>query len=86
MRLLKHTKEGVNNVSSTVVTRRMVKWLPYPDSVIKRVNEWGKTPRGEKYSDGIEFCNRKRQPFDWENEELAQTLPKVEEPIYPVIL
>ena len=50
------------------------------------MNAWGKTPRGEKYSDGIEFRNRKNQPFDWENEKLAETLPEVEEPIYPDIL
>ena len=69
-----------------VVTRRVVKQVPYPDRVIKRVNEWGKTPRGEKYSDGLEFLNRKKQPFDWENEELNETLPEVEEHIYPDIL
>ena len=69
-----------------VVTNRIVKELPYPDRVIKYVSEPGKTPRGEKYSDGIEFHNRKRHPFDWENEELAETLPEVEESIYPDIL
>ena len=68
------------------MTRRIVKELPYSDRVIKRVNEWGKTPRGETYSDGIEFLNRKRQPFDWENEELNKTFPEVEEPIYPEYL
>ena len=68
------------------MTRRVVKKVPYPDRVIKRVNEWRKTPRGEKYSDGLEFLNRKKQPFDWENEELNETLPEVEEPIYPDIL
>ena len=47
-----------------VVTRRVVKQVPHPDRVIKRVNEWGKTTRGEKYSDGFKFCNRKKQPFD----------------------
>ena len=36
--------------------------------------------------DGIEFFNRCQQPFDWENEELGDTLPEVEEPIYPDIL
>ena len=60
--------------------------MPYPDCIIKRVNEWGKTKRGEKYSDGVEFCNRKNQPFDWENKELAETLLEVKEPIYPDIL
>ena len=69
-----------------VVTRRIIEEIPYPDCVIKRVNEWGKTTRGEKYSDGVEFRNRKKQPFDWENKELAETLPEVEEPIYPDIL
>ena len=69
-----------------VVTLRIVKELPYPDRVTKRVNEWGKTSRGEKYSDSLEFLNRKRQPFDWENKELNETLPEVEEPIYPDIL
>ena len=66
--------------------RRVVKVVPYPDRVIKRVNEWGKTPRGEKYSDGLKFLNRNKQPFDWENEEPNETLPEVEEPIYPDIL
>ena len=31
-----------------VVTRRVVKEVPYPDRVIKRLNDLGKTPRGEK--------------------------------------
>ena len=35
--------------------------LPYPDRVIKRVNQWGKTPRGEKYVDSIEFRNHERR-------------------------
>ena len=46
----------------------------------------GEITRGENYSDGIEFGNRKNQPFDWENKELAKTLPEVEEPIYPDIM
>ena len=40
----------------------------------------------KKYLDGLEFLNRKKQPFDWENDELNKTLPEVEEPIYPDIL
>ena len=61
-----------------VVSRRIIgEELPYPDRVIKRVNQWGKTTRGEKYSDSIEFRNRKREPFDWENEELAETSPEL---------
>ena len=69
-----------------VVTRRVVKVVRYPDRVIKRVNDLGKTPRGEKSSDGLEFLNRHKQPFDWENDELNEKLPEGEEPIYPDIL
>ena len=36
--------------------------------------------------DGVEFRDRNNQPFDWENKELAETLPEVEEHIYPDIL
>ena len=68
------------------MTRRIVKVVPYPDRVIKRVNGLGKTPRGEKYSDGLEFLNRHKQRFDWENEELNEKISEVEEPIYPDIL
>ena len=42
-----------------VVTRRVIEEIPYPDCITKRVNEWSKTHRGENYSDGVEFRNRK---------------------------
>ena len=69
-----------------VVTRRIIEEMPYPDLIIKRVNKWGKTTRGEKFSDGVEFRNRKIQPFDWENKELVETLQEVKEPVYLDIL
>ena len=70
-----------------VVSRRIIgEALPYPDRVIKRVNQWRKTTRGKKYSDGIEFRNHNPKPFNWENEELAETLPEPEEPVYPDVL
>ena len=72
--------------TAKVVTRRVVKVVLYPDRVIKRVNDLGKTPHGEKHSDGLEFLNRHKQPFDWETEELNEKLPEVEEPIYPDIM
>ena len=50
------------------------------------MNQWGKTTRGKNYSDGIEFHNRKREPSDWENEELAETLPEPEEPVHPDVM
>ena len=50
------------------------------------MNQWGKTTRGEKYSNGIEFRNRKRELSDWENEKLAETLQEPKEPAYPDVL
>ena len=57
-----------------------------PDRVVKRVNKWGSTKRGEKYLVRFEFLNPKYQPFEWENEEIGDTLPEKEESIYPNIL
>ena len=68
------------------MTRRIIRVLPYPDRIVKRVNESGKTPRGETYSDGVKFLNRSCEPFDWENEELTETLTEAEEPVYPDVL
>ena len=42
--------------------------------------------RGQRHSDGVQFCNFRKQPFDWENEELAETLPEAEEPVCPDVL
>ena len=54
-----------------------------PGRVIKRVNTLGKSKRGIKYSNRVEFLNSEKQRFKWENEEVGDTLPKIEEPIYP---
>ena len=41
------------NTGKVISPRIIGDKLPYPDRVIKRVNQLGKTTRGEKYSDGI---------------------------------
>ena len=69
-----------------VVTSRMAKKPPMPNRVVKRVNMLGKSKRGIKYLDRVEFLNPKCQPFEWENEEIRDTLPTIDEPIYLDIL
>ena len=67
--------------NGNVVTRRVIEVLPMPDHIIERVNKWGKMTRGKEYSVCVEMFNCKNQLFDWDNEELGETLPEVEEPI-----
>ena len=40
------------------------------DWIIKIVEDWGKNSRREKYGKVIEICNRDKEPFEWENEEV----------------
>ena len=49
---------------------KTVKVFPMPDNVIKLVNAWGRRYQKVKSKDLLTFLNRKKQPFEWENEEL----------------
>ena len=57
-----------------------------PNRVVKHMNEWGKSKRGVKYLDRVQFLNRKKQLVEWENKELRDTLPEIEDPIYPNLM
>ena len=46
--------------------------FPMPDNVIKLVNSWGRWYQKESTKYLLTFLDRKKQPFDWENEELHQ--------------
>ena len=72
-----------NLSSGVVVTRRTVTPLPMPDRIKKLVNSWGNQPRDRKYTGGIKFLDRKKNEFEWENENLGETIDNVNNPIYP---
>ena len=42
-----------------VMTQRTMPELPIPDCVKDLVNKWGSTEHGKKYSDCVEFSNRR---------------------------
>ena len=41
-----------------------------PDDVIKTMNRWGHGQKAITFGNKLEFLNRAKQHFDWENEEL----------------
>ena len=45
--------------------------LPMPDKVVKIVNQWGRRSQRESQADKLEFLNRHKQRFDWDNDEIV---------------
>ena len=62
-----------------VVLRRNIKVLPMPDSVIQVINDWGKSQKNTDVKNKLEFWDRLKQKYDWENEDLDLGDGKVEE-------
>ena len=52
-----------------VVLRRIIKVLPMPDSVIKIINDWGKSQKNADFKDKLEFWDRLKQKYSWENDD-----------------
>lgn len=48
--------------TKVLIKRRRFTVLPMPDSVIKRVEGWGKR---DKHNVMLRFCNRNNEPFEW---------------------
>ena len=62
-----------------VVLRRNIKVLPIPDSVIQVINDWGKSQKNTDFKNKLEFWDRLKNKYDWENEDLDLGDGKVEE-------
>ena len=52
-----------------VLKRRRWTEYPMPDRVVKKMEWWGKQTRRELYPGGIEYKNRKNEPFEWTYED-----------------
>ena len=69
--------------SGKVVKRRHITRLPMPDSVIEKINRWGKknkrAGRG-RYTDKSSFADRHNNEYDWNDEQLVHdNAPEPEE-------
>ena len=56
------TYKFFNLLTGQVVKRRNFKVLPYPDSMIDKVNEWGQK---NKQENELIFKNRNNEDFSW---------------------
>ena len=50
-----------------------------PDSVIKIINNWGKSQKNADFKNKLEFWDRLKQKYSWENDDLDVDDGKVEE-------
>ena len=62
-----------------VVLRGNIKVLYMPDSVIHVINNWGKSQKNTDFKNKLEFWDRLKNKYDWENEDLDLGNGKVEE-------
>ena len=68
-----------------VTTRRIIREMPMPDEVVRTINRWGE--KGEKarlYASTVEFANRAKQQYTWDNAEL-DVIPGEQELVHPDI-
>ena len=61
-----------------VVFRRTITRLPMPTSIIQVINNWGKSQKNTKFKNKLEFWDRLKQKYDWENDDLDVTEGKVD--------
>ena len=59
-------------ITGKVIVRRTIKVLPIPDRILKLANRWGKTSRSEQYGNKLEFLNRHKAKYDWDNEDIEE--------------
>jgi len=67
-------------LTGKLVIRRTFKCLPIPDRIIKLVNLWGKTSRSKQFGNTLEFRDRNKVKYDWDNEEIMESKALVEPP------
>ena len=67
------TKKVFDLVTGVVKKPRSVTPFPMPDRVINLVNAWGRRYQKEEQMNKMEFLNRKKLKFDWDNDELNET-------------
>ncbi len=67
-------------LTGKLVIRRTVKVVPYPDRIIRLANSWGKQSRSKQFGNKLEFLDRNKVRYDWDNEEIEEEEALVEPP------
>ena len=68
-------------LTGLVVGRRTFDVLPMPDRVVKLLNEWGSKSDKANYGTTLQFRNRNKVKFDWDNDELEEDEDLIEDEI-----
>jgi hypothetical protein len=56
-----------------------------PDSFIAEVNKWGLRSKQDKAAQKLKFLNRRREKFDWDNDDMEDVEMVENEVIYPKV-
>ena len=76
------TKKVFDLKTGVVKKPRTVTRFPCPDRVITLVDTWGRRYQKEERKNKLEFLNRKKLQFDWDNDDLDQPVPLVENSVH----
>ena len=70
-----------------VVTRRIIKQIPWPNGTIEIANAWGRKSKHLIRKESITFLNRHHEKFDWENNGMSDLVVTKDQPkmIHPTI-
>ena len=67
---LQGTKKVFDLKTGAVKKVRTVIMFPLPTRVIDLVNAWGRRYQKEEWSNKLEFLNRQKLKYDWDNDDL----------------
>ena len=67
-------------LTGKLIIRRTVEAVPYPDRIIRPANSWGKQSQSKQFGNKLEFFNRNKVKYDWDNEEIEESKALVEPP------
>ena len=71
-------------LTGKLIIQRTVKTVPYPHRIIRLANSWGKKYRSKQFGNNLEFRDWKKLQYDWDNEEIEENDPLVENPLTAV--
>ena len=74
--------------TGAVVVRRSFDVLPYPEAILKKVENWGKRGKWAILRGRTDFLNQKGETFDWDKDDLANLQAGKEQPklIHPDVI
>ena len=66
-------------IMDKVIVRQTIKVLLMPKRILNKLaNQWGKSSRSQQYGNKLEFLDRKKAKFDWDNEDIKENEDLVE--------